>query len=430
MTYDLMYDSPYAFTLATCAPNTHPVLRVGGAPRLPEPLNWPRDNADRPMHFFGAFDFARIPKSFEVNPVSPVPDVPGNGTGLIFLNMLAQSDDEFDATILYCETQDRVELDGRLPANLEPMTTSQYVDETKLSSCGRMFTRSDHALTATEDRVRREPPLALSFRSLDSIFDALIDDSTRPLDQSQSFQIASEIVTGFYEVTRNELHNWHSQNVDARTVEKLEGRLAKQKAKIDGISIDETAPFLDRLRYGNGKLPQPTEILDDLFISWMRYVRVNCEGRNTSKKLTDAEMAWFRAACDRIVRLENDTSPPMLECLGRMRNHDVTREEVASDLHNHFTERLTQKAQYAATLGRPPVVFPKFKMFGKSDREATSAFDEYKSEYGDGKHILLFQFGDAFGPCYLLVDCLLQVWIRPEDLAQGKFDRIAVEGSI
>lgn len=425
MTYNSSSDLSCAFTLAACAPNTSLFLRVGGAPRLPEMLKWPRDNKDRPMHFFGAFDFTSIPKSFDGNMRSPTPDVPGIGTGLIFLNMLARDDDEFDATILYCESPERVELDGLLPDDLAPMLpASQYVDRTKLSSCERMFVRSDHALTPTASRVHREPPVSLSFQSLGAIFKALIDDSITPLDQARCFQIAEIIVTTFYGVTRNEFHHWHCQNVDAGTIEKLEGHLAKQKAKVDKISIDDTPPFLDRVRYGNGKLPQSTDILDDLFIGWMRYVRANCEGRSASEKLTNTEMAWFRAACDRIVELENNTSPPMLECLGRMRNHDVTGAEVAGAIHDHLTEKLTREAQSAAVRERPPLEFPNFKMFGESD-------GVNKAEFDDDEHILLFQFGDAFGPCFLHLDYLFQLWIRRDDLAKGRFDGIgvAVEGA-
>lgn len=426
MTYNLPSGSPGAFTLAPCAEGANPFLRIGGVPRLPETLEWPQDSHGRPLHYYGAIDFAETPKTFGGSDRTPTPEIPGTGTCLIFLNMLAHAADELDVAILCSENSDRMTEDGALPDDLGSMSpSSEYVDQNMLSACGRMFVRSVHVLTPAASTVRpgkKETPAPV-FHSLDAVFKAVIENCNSPLDQAGSFQLAKDIVTAFHDVTRNELDHWHGQDVDARALRKLESLLEREQAKSDEISINGAASAMDRLRFGNANLPKPSDNLDDLFISWMRYIRANCKEQNAGAKLTDAEMTWFEAACDRIVELENDTSPPALRCLNRMRNHDLTGADVTQHIQDILAERLTRADPTVAKHKTKPLVFPGFKLFGTSDGATPSDWD-------DGEHILLIQLADAFGPNFLKIDLLLQLWIRAEDLAQGRFDRIGIAGEM
>lgn len=420
MTYNLPSESPGAFALAPCVEGAAPFLRIGGAPHLPNTLEWPKGCDGQLLHFFGAFDFAKMPKTFGGTKQSPMPETPAKGIGLIFLNMFARADDQLEVVILRSETSDDVTLDGAVPDALQPMLPpSEYLDRARLSECGRMFLRSDHVLTPMASTKRPRAPKAPEFQSLSVAFKAVLDGSSATLDQARSFRLSEDIVGCFHGITRNELHNWAIKGVSTRDLKFLEGLLTKKRERARQISINDPAPFMDRILYANAKLPEPKDLLDDLFISWMRYVRVNCERQAASENLTDREMAWFRAACDRIVKLENDTSPPQLRCLARMRNHDVTGADIADHMREIITRRVARAIEIAAIESSEPLVFPTFKVFGRSDGTEPAAWD-------DGEHILLFQFADAFGPNFLKIDSLLQVWIRPEDLAQGMFDRICI----
>ena len=420
-----------ALHLAPCPKRARPSFQIGGAPRLPDGLDWPLSADGRPMHYFAAVNLAELsPKPGEASQPA-LPKHPQVGTCFVFLNMFAHAVDTIDAAILYAPGPVEDLHPRDLPADLGPMSAeSEYIGPITLSDCGRMFVQSDHLFSPAPATMRpahaTDKPTAQE--QLPDIIDALINDPDKPLTKRGAFNLAKNVVKTCHAITSNELHHWHAQDVDARVVKKLETSLAGQKRKVEAVSITGTPTLWERFRYGSGTLPLLSGPLDEVFFDWMRYGRAHYRAKDMDLVLAPDERQWIKDAFERVNELGLSAAAPNLRCLSNMRNHDVTCEEVTDGMRDHFSEILDRPAATSAchsagpaSVDRAPELdqLPEIKMFGLSDTPEASDWD-------DGNHILLFQFAAAPGPSFLDIDTVMQIWILPDDLAKAQFGQIGV----
>lgn len=411
-----------ALCISPCKEDEQPVVRIGGMPVIGSDVAWPLGQTDkRPLHYYGAIDFAALHSRLSDKERLTTPQLPPSGSLQIFLNMFAKADDQLEVRVLHSASSVNETYDKELPADLASMRDgSQYVDSLGLSECGRMFLRSDHVLNFQSGMIRPLRPERNMFDrvSLHDLAQERLGDPNHPMTHRAAFGMAQELVRICFSLVESELVAWERQGVKAKDISYFRKRLTKERDKFERISLGGKPSLWDRFVLENGRLPKNEGDFDSILIDWMRYARVLHFSNGSGSLLSEKERTWFQAVFNRIAVLANDRSALNLLNLLDMQNHDVMGDDLYRCARKMMTKGAYDAALTRATSGFDTQQIAPFKMLGASD-----AMD--KPDYDDKKHTLLFQIGNAPGLRFLDSDTLLSVWIKPQDLIENRYDRIA-----
>ncbi|MDA7424403.1 DUF1963 domain-containing protein [Thalassococcus lentus] len=407
-----------ALSISPCAEDEQPVVRIGGMPMLEPDVPWPLGRTDkRPLHYYGAIDFAALHSRLSDKERLTTPQLPLSGSLQIFLNMYAKADDQLEVKVLHSASSVDETSHRELPADLASMRDgSQFVDAVSLSECGRMFLRSDHVLNVQSGTVRPSRPERNKFDKV-SLHDLAQERLNQPMTHRAAFGIAQELVAICFSLVESELVAWERQGVKAKDISYFRKRLAKERDKFERISLGGKPNLWDRFVLESGRLPKSESDFDTVFIDWMRYAQVLHTSKDSGSMLSEEERTWFQTAFNRIAVLANDRNALNLLNLLDMQNHDVTGDDLYRCARKMMIKGAYDMALVQATSGFDTQQIAPFKMLGASD-----AMD--KPEYDDTKHTLLFQIANTPGLRFLDIGTLLSVWIKPPDLIENRYDRI------
>ena len=460
-------------------------IRFGGKPRLGPGTRWPRDKNGKALHFVAEANLGRLPRSASGY---PTPDFPKKGTLSLFLplhlDLLYAASavavvftPEHPSTLMECE----------LPSDLADIGTMQsnLVHADGTTDNGRLLVRqraevlpfpSDHAVNRLALNMVEEagtnigPWKQANCHHEEGLAQAL--STARPFppfpnETQDSADLVNRIPKALREhllelqarhLTWEFIFDWSKDFYDRCHDKILERLRSTHDAGAQGI-LNSTAIWnvatskkkVQEHAFGEGPKPvffafdtpiAVTETFDRQAKRWMalaqfqtgpvsaqmlkRFVDMLVEiERHASKKDAHGNLLgpWLGLFDDTVIGhgLQADTT----HSLAKMALQDACKRAVAREQQDF--KRLDQDERWdrrIVTLQSQPAG-PRFspgtmplQMFGLGFEIESSVRDH-------ANDILLFQFGDSFGlPLEIGPDAVLQIWIKPEDLADGRFDRL------
>lgn len=437
----------------------------GGAPRLPENLQWPAA-----CHFFAQIDLGSLPHDVTQNGVRR--DLPQfNRRGTLFVFLPLQGDYLYDqnAVILY-SPEDTRDLPERTPSKTTPVIDdeAQFVDYRQVSRCGRMLPRK-HAkpegflshsninpfetenTPAARHKAESAYAEALAPYGIDYYVgadfpfaeamkttpftprrQALTECAARsgPLFLEPSyewtwqsiFDLSKTVAAGCFDLAIAEVAEDAPTGRDGRISQKFVAKMEAKRTAMLGGNIFGPTSFWQRFRFGSGGLPRSGGMVDDQFEDWVAVARIN-----KNKPLTNEVRTAFRKLLEDVYDKRYDSRRAKMMVLERMRHHRVREWDIwsaleaalngdpderaiaeeanLSKLEQHIRDLATKRAKDRRTT---------IQMFGFGECWHHAALDH--------QGVILLMQVEEFGSVKI-TDGTLQLWITQEDLAAGRFEK-------
>lgn len=492
------FDGELAFVMRpitnTMATDKQAVV-IGGLPRLPADLDWPRQADGTPTHFFAEIDLSRLPREHQGH---RTPDFPLMGTLFIFLPL---GDSGFHGTyaaqVLYTEAsvaklpernppddlqdvlvqdpcymhEDGMTYDGTVvlrrnvevvpffsplpthPYPFHPWAGSEEEEKSILDDREKQWklhlkniAQALHAARPISSPLRdylasrlHETALPYRFRRLQDDFDISLLDWRFVYDWAVAFY--RRCLRRTHKELRKAETTWLTKWVQPRVLRRLE----RLRDDFESFVFDFDAHFLD-VPKGKPKPPNASEPFDDQAREWVNlaltykgllptdmreaFVEMLVEmDRRADQRTVDGKRltagidmlestvggSSFNAATTATYATEAFTQAVNTEP-DRFSQYDngLSQEDTWDLRLLHVDARSMAEPDRAhAVLGTTPL-----QMFGRGDA-VQNAVDDH---IGD---VLLMQIGEAHGlPFDIPPDMVVHLWISPEDLAIGNFDRV------
>ncbi|MDJ0994568.1 MAG: DUF1963 domain-containing protein [Dinoroseobacter sp.] len=450
-------------------------MRFGGKPRLPQDVAWPRDETGHPLHFIVEIDLSRLPRDAAGY---PTPDLLAQGSLFLFLPL------DFDR--LYSEKPGRLvftpddvstlpECDP--PSDLGDIGTMDpnHVHEDGTTEDGRLLVRQKAEVLQfrSERAINRlaEPDggawKRANQRHQAAVLQALKEARTFPGDDPEKLAPFLKIPLSF----RQYLHRLRARHLDWEFIfdwskdffercqhETLGHLYDMQKAGVQPKrvawairSIQKTLDKVGGARFAQGRKPNFYNFFAPVSVArafdwqarrWMALSRFRTGALSPETLDLFVDML---IEIDRRANQKDEAGEPLGLRAGllyyRVKGHglrsDWTRTMARNALRHACDRAVTREPQQAEGVSKDElwdrrIVEAQNQLVGSKASREVMPFQMFGLGYDYGSlhpkrddDVLLFQFGEGFGlPLETGQDPVLQIWIKRDDLAAGRFDRV------
>lgn len=436
-------------------------LMFGGAPNLPDGLDWPRMADGRPLHFFAQIDLGTLPRGMTLADKDlGLPEFPKTGTLFYFLPLAGTDMYDGGAVVLY-SAQDVRQLPERAPpADTPALDAGSHVAVlSAVSACGTMLKRQYGtyaiALSSRDDKPdwqegdaglpqpqRPKRDLAyqkqlhkrglpyhhsapLPMAEIDPLF-ADIPASFQDYFERGRFQWTWDYIFEFgkqayrecCELPVRELMFMCDDGADAKNARHLRERMLDKLDDLDAEVIEGPSKGWEKFKANRAP---GLQMRDDVrFARWMSYARHQAR---TGAVVNEGDKRKFIDMLAHVGQEATANEKAHLRILARVAHHDFRKRDVHRACINAFQTIAVNRTDLHPTAGQRPKspveqndALPT-QIFGAGALMQRAALDHEDK-------VLLMQVSQAAGADYARYDMLMQIWITPEDLAMGTFDKI------
>ncbi|MEO9823688.1 MAG: DUF1963 domain-containing protein [Paracoccaceae bacterium] len=430
-----------------------PIL-FGGAPQLPDALDWPLNREGRPMHFFAQVDLGLLPRSMEqADQTFLMPDFPKKGTLFFFLPLEGDMIFMDGAKVLFAP-EGAGGCERPPPDEIPLIEDDSYIDTAEVIPDRTMLKRQ-YGAVHTYLSYRAENPLwrnmerpsnpqevyerdlayAAQMKSLgveyhvplpdpEAVFEPIYEEIPTWFQgsfQRGVFQWTWEYIFEFSKRAHAKCYDLpvqviedHNDQVSPR-YRRYINKMKQKKTEILAETLDGKSGWWQKTA---GDHVPSTDIRTDVqFKRWMHYAR-----QNQNKLMSDDDKRAFVVMLQKIKCDADRDAPANLAALARV-GHAYEGWDVYMICKDAFKEIAHERSDLHP--GRNAE--PQFN-FGDTDTRQLQMFGlGYVLQRAPIEHedkVLLLQLSNACGVNYGDVDMILQVWITHDDLAAGRFDNI------
>lgn len=437
-------------------------LRYGGYPRLPEGCDWPLTSEDQPMHHFAQIDLSALPRGLtQAERPYALPAFPDSG--MLFLFFALDGDTVYNQTpvVIHAPDADSATPERYPPTPLPPlnpdaafafhpenvaadgcslkpgfMTATPFLsaraenplwrnmDRTSMSE-DELFARDlayakqlralgiDHPLPLAAPAATQEP----FFQDIPEIFRGFFQRGVFQFDWPYVFEVAKVTYAQCQQLPVDELEDWIHHGDDQPRYHKLIARFKAQRQAILAQTLEGRAGLWER--FSCDHVPSLDMRVDVQLRRWMGYARL-MQGRGP---MAQADKLAFVALLRLIDRKARAGGAVNLKALRHFKEHNVRNDYVRMDMVAAFEH--TAQALHKLHPERPAAVQNDYGDADQAARNVQMFGAGYLLQTAAVQHedkVLLFQLSDAGG--LFFEDGIVQLWITPDDLAAGRFDRV------
>jgi hypothetical protein len=430
-----------------------PIL-FGGNPQLPEDVSWPRENGF-PLHFFAQIDLGALPREMEqADQIFSMPDFPKSGTLFVFLPLYADAIFGGQATVIYANADVSSLPEREPPEDTPQMDPEYYMDMDHVVPGGTIIKRQYGSLK-TYLSYRAENPLwrnmerphspqevyerdlayANQLKSLGIDYEAPLPDPEAVSEETFEkipfwfqgsfqrgvfqwnwvyiFEFAKRAFAGCLELPVQVIEE-HNDVLPPR-YQRFVDKMKRQRREVLNEPLDGKSNWWQR--FAGDHAPSTDIRLDVQFKRWMHYAR-----QMHPAPMSDEDKWAFVKLLQKIDDEADEGKPLSLASLARV-GHDLEVWDVYSICKEAFKDIAhSRKDLHPGRLAEPTWNFGdtdsrQLQMFGLGYLLQSAAVDHEDK-------VLLLQISDACGVNFGSFDMLVQLWIPPDDLAAGRFDRV------